>query len=96
MPTAALVFWIIALVLAAFGVVFALLGLNSERAYWSQRDPSGDARTDATKLSAIVKRAGHFATGEYRAPLRIAAIGVLMCELALAFAAVALIVTLAG
>lgn len=96
MPTAALVFWIIALVLAAFGVVFAILGLSSERAYWAQRDPSGDARTDATKLSAVVRRAGHFATGEYRAPLRIAAIGVLMCEIALGFAVVALIVTLAG
>jgi hypothetical protein len=95
-PTAALVFWIIALVLAAFGVVFAILGLNSERAYWSQRDPSGDARTDATKLSAIITRAGHFATGEYRAPLRIAAIGVLMCEIALAFAGAALIITLVG
>lgn len=96
MPTAALVFWIIALVLAAFGVVFAILGLSSERAYWAQRDPSGDARTDATKLSAVVRRAGHFATGEYRASLRIAAIGVLMCEIALGFAVVALIVTLAG
>jgi thiosulfate reductase cytochrome b subunit len=95
-PTAALVLWIIAIVLVAFGVVFAILGLNSERAYWSQRDPSGDARTDATKLSAIVKRAGHFATGEYRAPLRIAAIGVLMCEIALAFAVVALVITLVG
>ena len=96
MPTAALVFWIIAIVLAVFGVVFAMLGMNSERAYWAQRDPSGDARTDATKLSAIVKRAGHFAAGEYRAPLRIAAIGVLLCEIALGFAVVALIVTVAG
>ena len=96
MPTAALVFWIIAIVLAVFGVVFAMLGMNSERAYWAQRDPSGDARTDATKLSAIVKRAGHFAAGEYRAPLRITAIGVLLCEVALGFAVVALIVTLAG
>jgi hypothetical protein len=95
-PTAALVFWIIAIVLAAFGVVFAILGLNSERAYWAQRDPSGDARTDATKLSAIIKRAGHFATGEYRAPLRIAAIGVLMCEIALGFAVVARIITIAS
>jgi hypothetical protein len=94
--TAALVFWIIAIVLAVFGVVFAMLGMNSERAYWAQRDPSGDARTDATKLSAIVKRAGHFAAGEYRAPLRIAAIGVLLCEIALGFAVVALIVTVAG
>jgi hypothetical protein len=94
--TAALAFWIIALVLVAFGVVFVALGLNSERSYWLQRDPSGDARTEATKLSAIVRRAGHFATGEYRAPLRIAAIGVLMCELAIAFAVIALIATLAG
>jgi hypothetical protein len=84
------------IVLAGFGVVFAILGMNSERAYWSQRDPSGDARTDSTKLSAIVRRAGHFAAGEYRAPLRIAAIGVLLCEIALGFAVVALIVTLAG
>lgn len=96
MSTAALVFWIIAIVLAVFGVAFAMLGMNSERAYWAQRDPSGDARTDATKLSAIVKRAGHFAAGEYRAPLRIAAIGVLLCEIALGFAVVALIVTVAG
>ena len=94
MSTAALVLWIIAIVLLAFGAVFAFLGMNSERAYWTQRDPSGDARAEATKLSAIITRAGHFATGEYRAPLRIAAIGVLMGELAIAFAVVALIVTL--
>jgi hypothetical protein len=95
-PTAALVFWIIALVLAVFGLVFVLLGLNSERAYWAQRDPTGDARTDATKLPAIIRRAGHFAAGEYRAPLRITAIGVLLCEIGLAFAVVALIARLAG
>jgi hypothetical protein len=95
-PTAALVLWIIALVLGVFGIVFALLGLNSERAYWAQRDPSGDARADATKLPAIIRRAGHFAVGEYRAPLRITAIGVLMCEIAIAFAVIALIVTIAG
>jgi zona occludens toxin (predicted ATPase) len=94
--TAALVLWIIALVLLAFGAVFAYLGMNSERAYWTQRDPSGDARTEATHLSAIIRRAGHFATGEYRAPLRIAAIGVLMGELAIAFAVIALLATLAG
>jgi hypothetical protein len=96
MSTAALVFWIIALVLAVFGVVFVLLGQNSERAYWSQRDPSGDARREATSLGTIAKRAGHFAAGEYRAPLRIIAIGVLMLEIAVGFAAVALVVTLVG
>jgi hypothetical protein len=91
----ALVFWIFAVVLFLFGVVFIVLGMNSERAYWSQRDPSGDARTDATPVSAIIKRAGHFAAGEYRAPLRIAAIGALMCEVAIGFAAIALIATFA-
>ena len=96
MSTAALVFWIIALVLLAFAAVFVLVGLSSERSYWSQRDPSGDARKEATKFSAIVRRAGHFATGEYRAPLRIAALGVLLGELALGFAVVALILTVAG
>lgn len=96
MPTAALVFWIIAVVLFAFGAVFVALGLSSERTYWAQRDPKGDSRTEATKLSAIVRRAGHFAAGEYRAPLRIAAIGVILCELALVFGVVALIATIVG
>jgi hypothetical protein len=95
-PTAALVFWIIAIVLLAFAAVFVMVGLNSERGYWSQRDPSGDARKEATPFSAIVRRAGHFATGEYRAPLRIAAVGVLLGEIAIAFGVVALIVTLVG
>lgn len=85
-----------ALVLLAFGVVFVILGMNSERGYWTQRDPSGDARKDATPLSAVIRRAGHFAAGEYRAPLRIAAIGVILGEIAIAFAVLALIVTLVG
>ena len=96
MSTAALVFWIIALVLLAFGVVFVILGQNSERNYWMQRDPSGDARRDATPLGAIARRAGHYAAGEYRAPLRITAIGMLMVYLAIAFGVVAIIVTVTG
>ncbi len=95
MSTAALVFWMFALMLFLFGAAFVVLGMSNERAYWSQRDPSGDSRTDATKLSAIIRRSGHFAAGEYRAPLRIAAIGVLMCELAIAFAVIAVIATVA-
>lgn len=94
MPTTALVFWIIAAVLVVFGAVFVALGMNSERAYWSQRDPSGDPRTEATSLSTVIRRAGHVAAGEYRAPLRIAAIGVLMGEVALGAAVIALILTL--
>ena len=93
MSTAALVLWMFAIFMLLFGLLFVILGMNSERGYWTQRDPSGDARTEATRLSAIVRRAGHFATGEYRAPLRVAAIGVLLCEVALAFAVVAVIVT---
>lgn len=96
MPTAALVLWIIAIVLVIFALVFIVLGQNSERAYWAQRDPSGNARDDATRLGAIARRAGHYAAGEYRAPLRITAIGVLMVYLAIAFAIIALIVTITG
>lgn len=96
MPTAALVLWIIAIVLLAFGLVFVAVGQNSERSYWAQRDPSGNARADATRLSTIARRAGHYAAGEYRAPLRITAIGVLLAYLAIAFGVIALIVTLAG
>ncbi len=94
MSTAALVFWMFALFLFIFGAVFVILGMNSERGYWTQRDPSGDARKEATPLLSIIRRSGHFATGEYRAPLRIAAIGILLCELALAFAVIAIVATL--
>jgi hypothetical protein len=83
-----------AVILFLFGLVFVGLGMSNERAYWSQRDPSGDSRKDATKLPAVIRHAGHFAAGEYRAPLRVAAIGVLMCEIALGFAVIALIATL--
>jgi hypothetical protein len=82
--------------LFVIGLVFVASGMSSERGYWSQRDPSGDARTDATKLSAVIRRSGHFAAGEYRAPLRIAAIGVLTCEVGIVFAVIALVVTVAG
>ena len=94
MSTTALVFWIFAIVLALFGLAFVLIGQNSERNYWTQRDPSGNAREEATKLTAIARRAGHFAAGEYRAPLRITAIGVLMIEVAVVFAVIALIATI--
>jgi hypothetical protein len=94
--TAALVFWIIAFVLIVFAVVFVLLGQSSERGYWLQRDPSGNSRTEATSVTTVARRAGHYAAGEYRAPLRIMGIGVLLAELAIGFAVIALIVTLAG
>ena len=71
MSTTALVFWIIAIVLVAFGILFVIAGSNGERGYWSQRDPEGNARKDATKLSDIAKRPWRIASGEYRASLRI-------------------------
>lgn len=67
-----------------FGLVFVLLGLSSERGYWSQRDPSGDARKAATGFHTIYHRAFSIAAGEYRAPLRIAAIGVVLWYFAIA------------
>ena len=94
MSIAALVFWTIAVVLLVFGVVFALMGQSSERGYWNQRDPSGNPIKEATRLTTVARRAGHYAAGEYRAPLRIMGIGVLVIELALAFGVIALLVTL--
>lgn len=94
MDIAVVTLWIIAVVLAAFGVAFIGTGLASERGYWSQRDPSGDARQDATKLGTIFRDAFKLAVGEVRAPLRIAAIGVILLYLALAFCVSAIIVSL--
>ena len=88
----ALTLIILAICLVAFGIAFIALGMSNERAYWSQRDPQGDPRRDATPLSQVVKRAGHYATGEYRAPLRVAAIGVIMIWLALASAVIGVLV----
>jgi hypothetical protein len=87
----ALVFLVFAIVLAIFACAFMALGMANERAYWAQRDPSGDPRTEATPLRAIVRNAGHYATGEYRAPLRVVAIGVLMWWIALGALAVAIL-----
>jgi hypothetical protein len=84
-------FWIFAIALLIFGAVFVFLGLSSERNYWSQRDPSGNAKQDATKFSKVYANAFRYAAGEYRAPLRIAAIGVIQWYLAIVCAIVALL-----
>ena len=87
-------FWIFALALLIFGSVFVFLGLSSERNYWSQRDPSGNAKRDATRFSTVYANAFKYAAGEYRAPLRIAAIGVLQWYLAIVCAIVAILLGL--
>ena len=79
--TETVVFFAIAFVI--FGLVFVLLGMSSERGYWSQRDPSGDARKAAAGFHTDY-RAFKIAAGEYRAPLRIAAIGVVLWYFAVA------------
>ena len=94
MATTALTLIILAICLAAFGIAFIALGMSNERAYWSQRDPQGDPRRDATPLAKVVKRAGHYAAGEYRAPLRVAAIGVIMNWMAIASAVIGVLVEL--
>ena len=94
MYMAALTFLIFAVVLAIFAAAFIMLGMSNERAYWSQRDPSGDARRDATPLAEIAKRTLHYAAGEYRAPLRVVAIGVLMWWVALACLILSIVVQL--
>ena len=91
MGTASLVLWVFAIALVAFGIAFILLGLSSERGYWSQRDPSGNARHEATKFSVVFGNALRYASGEYRAPLRIAAIGVIMWYIAAIFAVLAIL-----
>ena|GEM_PF-239768 len=78
------VFLFFAIGLFIFGLVFVLLGLSSERGYWSQRDPSGNARRDATKFHTIYHRAFAIAASDDRAPLRIAAIGVVLWYFAVA------------
>ncbi len=87
-------FFVFAIVLAIFGTLFVVLGLSNERAYWSQRDTQGDPRRDATKFRSIVKQTWHFAAGEYRAPLRVAAIGVVLWWGALACLAIGLLLEL--
>ncbi len=78
MNTAAVTFIVFAIALAAFGTLFIVLGLSNERAYWSQRDTKGDPRRDATTFGVILKHTWRYAAGEVRAPLRVAAIGVVL------------------
>jgi len=92
MNVAALTLFIFAFVLASFGVGFAGAGMSNERAYWAQRDPHGNAAQDATKFAVIMQNAFKYAAGEYRASLRVAAIGVLMIYLAAGFAVLAIVV----
>ena len=87
---------IVAIVLIVFGVVFVAVGKSAERGYWSQREPAGDARREATGLADVAGKAGQYAFGDVRAPLRIMAIGMLVVALGIGFAIVSVILALIG
>jgi hypothetical protein len=92
MNNGVIILWTFAIVTALFGMAFIWIGLSSERSYWKQRDPHGNARADATKLPTVIRNAFQYSVGEVRAPLRIA-IGVLLTYFAEIFAVIAAIVT---
>lgn len=91
-----MVFWFLALFLVLFGAGFAFFGMSSERAYWYQRDPHGDPAHESTPFRRVVAHAFSIAVSNKRAPLRVAAIGVVLIWVALACLVVAVILTLAG
>jgi hypothetical protein len=94
MSTGVIVLWTFAVVTALFGVAFIWTGLNGERGYWTQRDPHGNSSADTTKLPVIVRNAFKYAAGEVRAPLRIAAIGILLVYVSVVFAVLAIITSI--
>lgn len=96
MSIAALTFWFLALFLVIFGVVFALYGMSSEKAYWFQRDPEGNPSTEATPFRKVYTHFWRIAISNERAPLRIAAIGVTLVYLGIACAILAVIFTVTG
>ncbi len=67
--------------LILFGIAFALYGMSSEKAYWFQRDPKGNPSREATPFRKVYTHAFAIAASDERAPLRIAAIGVVLVYL---------------
>lgn len=79
-----IVFVILGVFLALFGIAFALYGMSSEKAYWFQRDPQGNPAREATPFRKVYTHAFMIAVSDERAPLRIAAIGVVLVYLGIA------------
>jgi len=79
-----IVFVILGVFLALFGIAFALYGMSSEKAYWFQRDPQGNPAREATPFRKVYTHAFTIAVSDERAPLRIAAIGVVLVYLGIA------------
>jgi hypothetical protein len=79
-----LVFLILGIFLILFGLAFAFYGMSSEKAYWFQRDPQGNPAREATPFRKVYTHAFAIAVSDERAPLRIAAIGVVLIYLGIA------------
>jgi hypothetical protein len=74
-------FGFLGIFLVIFGLVFALYGMSSEKAYWFQRDPQGNPSREATPFRKVFTHAFAIAFSDERAPLRIASIGVILIYL---------------
>lgn len=84
MSITVLVFVLLGIFLILFGLGFAFYGMSSEKAYWYQRDPQGNPAREATPFRKVYTHAFAIAVSDERAPLRIAAIGVVLVYLGLA------------
>ncbi|MEY3733956.1 MAG: hypothetical protein RL347_1315 [Actinomycetota bacterium] len=84
MSITVLVFLLIGIFLILFGLGFTAYGMSSEKAYWYQRDPKGNPAREATPFRKVYTHAFAIAVSDERAPLRIAAIGVVLIYLAIA------------
>lgn len=94
MSATVIVFLVLAIVLFLFGALFAFQGMSNEKAYWTQRDPSGYHKGEATSFGTVLKNPWRLAFSDDRAPLRVAAIGVVLWWLAIVCLVVAVLVWL--
>jgi len=90
-----IVFLLLGIFLILFGIAFALYGMSSEKAYWFQRDPQGNPAHEATPFRKVYTHAFTIAVSDERAPLRIAAIGVVLVYLGVASLVIAGIAAIA-
>lgn len=94
MTVAVITLVLLGVFLILFGIAFALYGMSSEKAYWFQRDPHGNPAHEATPFRKVYTHAFAIAVSNERAPLRIAAIGIVLVYVGIASLAVAGIIAL--
>ncbi len=94
MSIAIIAFLLLGIFLILFGIGFTLFGMSSEKAYWFQRDPHGNPAHEATPFRKVYTHAFAIAVSDERAPLRIAAIGVVLVYLGIASMIAAVVLAL--